>query len=178
MVVVLLAPGLVFLFLKQFGQNKFDLPVYYPEGNPVLACKDTLKPHRLTSAMVVNNIVHLPALFYVPGTENKYYPDLKNVLDKYPQIGVYAVYNGEAPDGVGRAVPLSFIPDSFLEFINCQLVLGEDRWLHEAIPFKYVLVDDKARIRGYFMGNRLAEIERLDTELDILLNYDEANEIQ
>ncbi len=171
LIVVLMAPVFVFLFLKRFGTNQFVLPVYYPEGNPVLACKDTLAPHRLTSVLLVNNIIKLPALFYVPGGELPYYSDLENVLAKYPQVNIYSVHRGEAPAAGSRVVPLGFIDESFLEFINCQLVLGENRWLNEAIPYKYVLADREARIRGYFSCTELDEIERLDTELDILLNY-------
>ena len=49
--------------------------------------------------------------------------------------------------------------------------MGEDRFLDKAIAHKFVLVDTEGQIRGYFMGNDLDEIERLDIELDILLNY-------
>jgi protein SCO1 len=172
MILVLLSPVLVLLFLKQFGSNKFDLPVYYQEGNPLTGCNDSAGPHKLTSAYISNNIIELPALFVVPGKDkNEYISDLDNVLIKYPNVKTYKVLEGENMPEEEGIFTLRYNSASFLKFVNCQLVLGEDQWLAKAIPYKYVLVDEDALIRGYFICNQLDEIERLDIELDILLNY-------
>ena len=66
---------------------------------------------------------------------------------------------------------MSLDENSYLNFINCELALGEDNWIDNGIAFKYVLVDTEGIIRGYIEATTLEEIERLDTEVDILLNY-------
>ena len=61
---------------------------------------------------------------------------------------------------------------AIIDIINCELVMGENVWLKEPILNKAVLVDKQRRIRGYFITNEISEIERLDTELDILISYE------
>lgn len=171
LIAVLLSPVLIFLFLKKFGDNRFDLPVYYADGVPLSRCNATDVPYKFTSTYLKNNMIKLPALFFVPGNDaNDYYADVQNVLDKYPAINVYAIVSGEPAKEYKNIFPLSFTQEAFLNFINCHLILGEDHWLSNPIPYKYVLIDKDAIIRGYFNCTEFKEIERLDTELDILLN--------
>ena len=173
MISVLLAPIFVFLFLKEYGDNKFELPVYYPDGNPITECDRRDGQHKLTKEIVITNNLKLPALFYLPTEEqSEYYSDLYNVLSKYPDVKIRALLKTEgsvvAQDGI-QSVRLGSV--EYDKFINCELVLGEDHWLKEPINDKYVLIDSQRRIRGYYEVDNLDDIERLDVELDILLNY-------
>ena len=172
MISVLLAPIFVFLFLKEFGTNEFELPIYYPEGNPISECNRGDGQHRFTKEIVFNNDLKLPALFYLPSDEqSEYYSDLHNVLSKYPGVDIWALSIEKSV--VAQEGVKSLIADSkkYSEFINCELVLGEDHWLNEPVTNKYVLIDAQRRIRGYYECDNLDDIERLDVELDILLNY-------
>jgi len=172
MIAVLLAPVLVFLFLKQFGKNQFELPIFYPNGNPVAACNAATQPHTLSADFISSNNIKLPALFYFPGLKKiKYYSDLDNVLEKYKKITVVGVYEVDSMANGDGASGLNLTTKSYMWLINCEVVLGEDQWLGKAIYNKYVLVDNLRQIRGYFDCNKLSEIERLDAELDILMNY-------
>ena len=73
---MLLAPVFVFLFLKEYGDNKFELPVLYTEGNPIAECRQGIQQHKLTPEILFENNVELPALIYVPTTQqNKFYSD-------------------------------------------------------------------------------------------------------
>ncbi len=172
MISVLLAPIFVFLFLKEFGSNKFELAIYYPEGNPLAECDRSDRQLKISNEQLFTNNSSLPSLFYVPAKEqNEYYSDLNNVLSKYPSVGVWAIFIEDrvvAKEGVNW---FSLIKQGGFEFINCVLVLGEDHWLKEPITNKYVLIDGQGRIRGYYECDNLDDIERLDVELDILLNY-------
>lgn len=172
MISVLLAPIFVFLFLKEFGSNKFELPIYYPDSNPIADCDRSDEQHRLTKEIVFKNDLKLPALFYLPTDgQSEYYSDLHNVLSKYPGVDIWAVSfekNVVVQEGVKSLIMYS---KDYSEFINCELVLGEDHWLKEPITNKYVLIDGQRRIRGYYECDNLDDIERLDVELDILLNY-------
>lgn len=172
MISVLLAPIFVFLFLKEYGDNKFELPIYYPEGNPIAECDRSDGQPRHTKEIIFTNNINFPALFYLPSEEqNEYYSDLNNVLSKYPNIEIWGlIVDGSLIRSEGiRTFSLGL--EEYNDFINCVLVLGEDYWLKEPITNKYVLIDSQIRIRGYYEVDNLEEIERLDVELDILLNY-------
>lgn len=158
--VVLLLPVIVFLFLKQFGNNEFALPVYYQDGTPFTECGHDSAPHRLSQEFTKKYLRETPAIIAIEGElNNEFKYDLQNVLNKYPEAKLYKVN-------------LCCISDETrLRILNCELVLGEDRYLDKSILNKYVLVDSARQIRGYFQVNELDEITRLDMELDILLNY-------
>jgi protein SCO1/2 len=172
MISVLLAPIFVFLFLKEFGTNKFELPVYYPEGNPIAECDRSDGPHKLSKEIIFNNDLKLPALFYLTSNEqSEYYSDLHNVLSKYPAVDIWALSTEKSVVAQERVKSLIVYSKDYSELINCELVLGEDHWLNEPLTNKYVLIDAQRRIRGYYECDNLDDIERLDVELDILLNY-------
>jgi len=168
---VLLLPVLVYSFLKEYGSNQFDLPVYHKDGNPIAECNAASEQHRLTIEILFENNASPPLLIFIPdAVKNEYYSDLNNVLDKYPMIDVRALYI----EGDSLIEGLHYMGTSltgYLNFINCELILGEDHWLNSGISNKYVLIDSSRKIRGYYDCTQLSEIERLDIELDILLNY-------
>ena len=172
MISVLLAPIFVFLFLKEYGSNKFDLPIYFPEGSPFAECDRIDGQSRHAADIMFTNNINLPALFYLPSAEqNEYYSDLNNVLSKYPSLEVWGVIiEGSLilSEGI-RTFSLGL--EEYNDFINCELVLGEEEWLQEPITNKYVLIDGQRSIRGYYECDNLDDIERLDVELDILFNY-------
>ena len=121
------------------------MPVYYPDGNPISECGSSASVHTLSRAIITENKIQLPALFYVQGEEqNEYISDLDNVLAKYPQIKSYKIREAETTFMDNVSLTIRINSDEFLGFINCELVLGEDKWLASSIPFKYVLVDDEA----------------------------------
>jgi protein SCO1/2 len=172
MISVLLAPIFVFLFLKEYGANQFELPVLYPEGNPIAECRKGVQQHTLTSESLSESNVELPALFYVPSTQqNKFYSDLNSVLGKHNRVSHYELILEDTTGLTVNSTSLSFTAEAYINFLNCELILGEDHLLKEPIVNKYVLVDDERRIRGYYNCTDLEDIERLDVELDILINY-------
>ena len=158
--VVLLLPVLVFLFLKQFGSNEFTLPYYYEDGHPLPECNSSSGPHFVSKEFVAQGGMELPMLFgYVGSERNEFSADLDNVLKKYPDVA-FSMNDLFEP-----------LEESQRQIINCELTMGEDRYLNETPAYKYVLIDKQRRIRGYFQLDNLDEIVRLDMELDILLNY-------
>ena len=172
MISVLMAPIFVFLFLKKYGDNQFELPVLYPEGNPIAECGRGVLQHKLTPEILFENNVDLPALIHVPSTQqNKFYSDLNSVLAKHNQVNLYKLILKDTTHLLWNKSSITFTADKYINFLNCELILGEDHKLKEPIVNKYVLVDDERRIRGYYNCSELDDIERLDVELDILLNY-------
>ena len=158
--VVLLVPVIVFLFLKQFGSNEFALPIYYENGHPLKECYSDSRAHRVSPEFTNKYLKNTPVLVtFIGEVNNEFKYDLANVLSEYPEIKV-------------RKINFCCISDSTKhKILNCELVLGEDRYIDEKVMNKYVLIDSARHIRGYFKVDELDEIERLDMELDILLNY-------
>ena len=173
LIVVLSAPIIVFLFLKKFGSNQFELPIYYSEGNPIARCNDSSQvQHKVDVAFIDKGSIQLPAIFVAAGQEeNEHYSDLKNVLGKYPEINVWEIVKADVTEVNAKLNLVDLDKATYLNFINCELAVGEDNWVNEFTAFNYVLVDIDGRIRGYINTSTLKEIERLDTEVDILLNY-------
>jgi protein SCO1 len=172
MILVLLAPIFVFLFLKKFGTNEFELPIFYPEGNPITTCTGGTQQHKISRNTISNYSIKLPTLIYVASSEqNAYYSDLNNVLAKYPAVNVQAVFMVDSEVTKDEKSSIYLSQEKYLNFINCDLIFGEDKYMSTAIANKYVLIDTERRVRGYYLVDDLDEIERLDVELDILLNY-------
>lgn len=173
LIVVLSAPIIVFLFLKKFGSNQFELPIYYSEGNPIASCNDSSQvQHKVDVAFIDKGSIQLPAIFVAAGQEkNEYYSDLKNVLSKYPEITTWEIARADVTKVNAEFNSIDLDETAYLNFINCELAVGEDKWVNDFTAYNYVLVDKEGRIRGYINSSTLKEIERLDTEVDILLNY-------
>lgn len=144
--VILLVPGLIFVFLRVFGENEFAIPVYHEQG--VQEWPEGCLP-----------IIQIPYLVN------------KNLLDDQSPTLYLAKINDEIESSLARVTEQSgdsihpvFVQD--LDSVNqksvvCQLVLIE--------PWNTVLVDTEGRIRGYYELSTREETDRLMMELKILL---------
>jgi len=164
---VLIFPILIFLFLKKFGENKFEVPVYYEEG--VVYEEGDCQP--VTGKYVVPEI--LPGhswegvLTLICFREEEWdrggeeYKQLTRICD---QISDRAVHFFRV---AGKAhSPMQCIRDiradktDIENWKKCGLVLKEDS--------QVVLVDEKGRVRGYYdLGDR-EEADRLLVEVEII----------
>jgi len=149
----LLLPGLVFVFLKFFGSNKFDIPVYYA---------DTVRVAPYCSGMI-------KAPYTLPDSVWNYFPLRKtaNVAllspDRDDVKEVTDVVSGELGDRVDMVYFEKLELDSATRsrWTNC-VFLAEN-------PRLTVLFDGQGRIRGYYDIRGLDEVDRLRVELKILL---------
>lgn len=154
--VILVMPVVTYLFLRGFGENKFTLPYFYFDVMTRNECAQKDSVYSVPQQFIEINKLALPMVIGFRTAEiSKYEQDLDEVLANYRGINFYELPSELAQEDV----------------LNCILYLGEGKHIAEPIPFKFVMVDEKRHIRGYYALNDLAEIERLDMELDILLNY-------
>lgn len=143
----LLLPALIFVFLKYFGKNEFDIPVYYQEGvnESSSDCHLTSTGQYLVpdSLLTKWNWEHASILAsFAPEKENK---ELRQRLN---EAGL-------------EDVQMVLLKDDGSKIKECFLLMKE--------PWDAVLIDTERRIRGYYkLGNR-DEMDRLDVELKILL---------
>jgi protein SCO1/2 len=168
LLVTLVVPVLTYLFLRSFGDNRYELPVYYQEEGSVESCVDLLFPHTID----LGQLTPQPAaasVFYFPATvtSNKLYQQLSRIIATLSDVGVYGLISepAEVTIGTGLLIPSN---TDFLEIVNCQLLMGEGSGLSEPPKNKLVLVDKFGRIRGYYDGAEFDDMDRLELELKIL----------
>jgi hypothetical protein len=138
--VALALPVFVFIFLYLFGENRFDIPVYWSEGVNVEGCKSQPGPYLLPDSA-------LNAWGWKGDKATLIVLDQASIKDNLGRIadlfeGQYAVIQpGPVP--------------------ACLLLAGDSS--------KVILVDSKKQIRGYYTPTTRKETDRLRDELGILL---------
>lgn len=148
----LLFPAIIFIFLKMFGRNEFQVPVLYQEG-------DITAPARCAAAYPVPYAV-ADSLFSVLGmnrNDSLYVFYFDKALD-VPMHRISVEFDGEP---VKLVNPASLINpyDGFLR--ECVLLMRGDT--------SVALVDNRNRIRGYYKGEDRDEVDRLILEMKIIL---------
>jgi len=145
-------PGLIFVFLKIFGKNHFDIPIYYKEG-----ISDSLKE----CTGVYDGQYTLPdsvlrAFHYRKGVVCMFLDS-----SEFNHKDVTKLRQSFRADQL-QIIPLTGTEPKRLNRIkNCALFLKE--------PWKAVLIDKQKRIRGYYAFTNLQETDRLKVEVEILL---------
>jgi hypothetical protein len=145
--VALGVPILVFIFLKMFGKNEFEVPVFYAEGvhrtipgcnpwpTPYVLPDSTLNAWGWTGAKATLIIVN----------EKGIEKNLTRIADLF-EPGDYATVK---------------IPVASYDVATCMLLAGDSS--------RVVMIDDKKRIRGYYTPTTGKERDRLAVEIRILL---------
>jgi hypothetical protein len=149
----LLLPVAIFIFLKLFGRNQFDVPVMYQEGSihAPARCKYTYNtPYHIPDSVMMlfarNKADSLYVLYFRPGL---------NV----PLNRIALEFDG---DPVAVIAPSGFPEETDLTLLqHCVLLMQP--------PSSVVLVDQRNRIRGYYNGSDRDEIDRLIVEMKIIL---------
>jgi hypothetical protein len=155
LMLALAVPGLIFVFLRQFGENKFDVPPLYEGGAPTSGncVQHTQGPYRvprevLNSLGVGNQKEALKVISFHDG-------QLDHVMNQLAHV---------FGDSVIRIYSASHLPaDSIALLKNCYF------FVHE--PDNLVLVDSDQRIRGYYNVKRQEELDSLTLESRIILNH-------
>jgi len=161
-------PVCIYLFLKAFGENKFEIPVYYQNGieNRVETCDNIsgqyLVPNLLNfdSTLTVNlSGIIIYNLGQVKGEERLKKSNnlimLTEKADDWHGVNLYT--SNEKSLGL-------------LVFMRCGLNLNANLNRDSLIKnHKLVLVDKQKRVRGYYNMLEREEIDRLITEVNILL---------
>lgn len=136
-------PGLIYVFLRQFGRNEFDLQVYYREDVPVTSCDKTLPIPYLIPDSVLAKPLKVANLFYLEG-DSETESNLNRLSDEI-SAELYYTKKVERRDDV----------------LGCALALKE--------PWTVVMIDSMRQIRGYYAPSTREEFDRLKMEMDILL---------
>ena len=145
--VALLVPGIIFIFLKMFGTNQFDIDLLYSDEMPEFTktCDGSYTlPYRLPDSLfrAVNERSDSAVFVHFGQPEATF---IRRVMTRYSE------------DPVGYKV----LDESNSSLKKCIFILEE--------PFDVALVDNKGRIRGKYNSAEREEVDRLITELAILI---------
>lgn len=166
LIAALVIPSLVYIFLRGFGDNKFEIPVFYQEGISIDGCNTTKSIHLV---QFENYSLQGAQLFYFPQwvNDDEFYRQCNRIRTKQPKVVFTAIADSTNYTVVGNILMVSDEAHLY-EIANCSLVLGQEVAISKPVYNQLVLVDAQKRIRGYFNGNELEDMDRLDVELDIL----------
>lgn len=167
---LLLIPVVIFLFLKFFGENRFDIPIYYQtaQENPFSDCPEISEWPYTVKGLDDN---YLPALFLFYEADGSIsLLDIENIIQRLD----------ESVEGITNHV---YTTDSALATEYDVTALSERSFntlrrcalLTDTLN-QYILVDTKKQIRGYY-GLERDEIDRLIVELKILLENERSDGI-
>jgi len=146
----LLFPIIVFLFLKFYGQNEYELSVYNS------SCSEIIDEYIINDFNRKNNI----RLVDIRMTDNDILVDnYINKLEINDQIEVITLSNK-----LRNLNWLNIVVDKVLIERLSECIQNE--YLDKSF---ILLLDKQNKLRGHFYSEDRKEIERLDVEIDILL---------
>jgi hypothetical protein len=144
----LLLPIGIFVFLKLFGKNEFDIaPLHQDNASAPADCNITHQfPYVVPDSIMQRLVSHEPDSLYLINLSQNISARIMQEVD-YPEVRIVS----------DREV--AFMNDS--NFRKCILLVpgGED----------LIVVDNRGRIRGYYASADRDEVDRLFLELKILL---------
>ncbi len=185
--ITLVVPLVAYLFLKNFGENKYAIPIYYQDivEREVSGCFQFSLPHHVNFSAYKNFGIKAPVGLTIinPVFDSCFdcAPNLNNVkrvVQKHEDINVLSLYvqqitsfkNSQNSLGKNWFIREVNLPD-LISILRCELLFE--------IPSKtsitelneknqLVLIDEQNRIRGYYAMNDREEIDRLILEISIL----------
>ncbi|MFM7858831.1 MAG: hypothetical protein ACKO96_44630 [Flammeovirgaceae bacterium] len=142
----LVLPIAIFIFLKLFGKNEFDIAIYYANGVDSVCVHNKSKPYQVPDSILAalhwNNKPTL--VTYNPSKAET--DHFKHVWEEINQLEVTSI----------------FLPSDSTKICDCVFLIRH--------PWKTVLIDNEKHIRGYYNLKTREETDRLAVELKILLN--------
>ena len=161
LLIILAIPAFVFIFLHGFGENRFEIPVYYQDGiDTTFASCDWETPH-------IVNIDGFAGKTTVVGFGKEQLKDLNRLGVDYEQEGTFQTFafTSEESDSNRYYNSLIFKQTGDLSsLLACSFVVNEST----ISEYPLILVDTEQRIRGYYYISDVEEFERLIHELNII----------
>lgn len=196
LLLLLALPVFIWLFLKFFGQNRYDVPVFYEQGAPLDDCSGgSQQPHAIPSFSLQEVIDqrtatedifdnHISAVYFFS------YPcdslcfqvmeelaRVQDVFERQHDVQIVSINENSTDPQRLEALPKTFnrLPGQwkFLtgagEEVANLMQCGFVLENNSKKDHPVVLIDGKRRIRGYYSGTDAVEIDRLILEIRILL---------
>jgi protein SCO1 len=193
----LVIPAMAYIFLQMFGDNRYDVPIFYEHGvdRNISGCEFTEAQHHvpihsfsaLSTPELAGSSSGVSIFSFMASdcddTCQTKFNQLSRIADFFggnPQLNVVSIIYYDKVEPV-RDVQITVVRDSnnwiFIknaadeieQIVKCGLVMPySNESMHQ-----FVLVDKEQRIRGYYNGLDVTDVDRLITEIRILLaNYE------
>jgi hypothetical protein len=149
----LLLPVAIFVFLKMFGRNEFQVPPLFEHG--AIAAPENCNFTYSSPYVVADSVITNLRLNRVDSLYVLYFdPSLKAVMDRVGEEFKWAHVTIVAPSAFGNKADLRLLKE-------CVLLMKP--------PASVALLDQKNRIRGHYDGSDRDEVDRLAVEMKIML---------
>jgi hypothetical protein len=186
LLLTLAIPVAVFLFLKIFGENKYEVPVFFAQG--IEGCSNQSQPHvvnlkslkispkshcvvavmdsndNAANRELITELVRVQDGFYNSGEPQ--FILLTNLQSQQTKTGLIDLCKA-----IGLNPTFTILHNlsasEMSDFMECGLGLGKP---DGGQPTDLILIDDEGRIRGFYPRNDKEETDRLILELKILKN--------
>ena len=185
--ITLLFPAVIYLFLRFFGTNQFEVPVYYLNGvNPdTVNCTFENVPHRVllpTSYEPEEQSTHFRYLTLVDlnlssdAAASKRHllqriANQEKLIDKIKIIQFIADEQYNNLEVINKDWPWTVVSlnhQELVDFAVCQLILLEYTSNTKNNDNRWVLIDTNSMIRGYYDSKNFEDINRLIVEMEII----------
>ena len=157
LVVALIFPALIFLFLKFFGRNEFNVPPLYQQqvDLPASECPFSYQTPYAVPDSVMSQLLKYDSALLIA---------LSFPIGNGTAEGIPRLWRRVA--GTFAATPVSFIQMDSLESLFPNIELIRDCIFFVREPASVVLVDAQGRIRGHYDATSLDDMDRLVVELN------------
>ena len=182
--VTLSFPVILYLFLRSFGQNTYDLPIFFEKFGE--NCEQEIYGFNEGDSILLTSLMTHDFNLLIFPSDKRDNLALKNELSRIVQnfegaidLGMltvsYTDFQLSIPDFTIDNVVIG--KDGFDQLVNCELKLPnhsfkgvhptEEVWETNEI---LVLIDKEGNIRGYYNGFETKEVDRLILEINVLLS--------
>jgi protein SCO1/2 len=194
LIFILGMPVLIYLFLQGFGENQYEIPVLYQDGLeiPNQDCPDFKVPHRVDQ--IINEgpcenwncspIGQKMTLFSFASSDCQHHlSEIARVCNLFKDQEKFNSITIPLDDDVSNDMIASYLeqypikPDAWIWwthdfYVNTIMSCGFNLSLDCSSIEQVVLVDQNAQIRGYYRIEETEELDRLVTEITILLKQE------
>lgn len=153
LILALLLPGTVFVFLKLFGRNEFQVPVLHEKSIPDVRdhCDFAYSaPYRMPDSILTSLDPYRNDSVYVFNFDRRVDEAMNRVSDDFRDDPVRVITTSRFPPRFDPA---------FLR--ECVFLMRGDT--------PVVVVDNRNRIRGYYYASDRDEVDRMIVEIKIIL---------
>ena len=162
---IILTPLFISLFLHNFGNNKFDVPIYYQEKfSKKLSCSNQIDfPYFLISDSILEIGKKLKIIDVRFNDKNDVFTNnqIKRLLSNELFLDIYSISSHKLDLGWKT---INFTFSDLNKYVKCKL-------LYNTNSSFIILIDELGRVRGYYNSNSEDEFERLSAEIKILNNF-------
>ena len=167
----------VYLFLQAFGENEFTIPIYFQEGLTGLnGCQNSHDSSQYKVDYLLSENQNWEkdrhvVYGFIDDLSVQELTNLHSFLSRernqvfFVSLSSDSIMDQEF-EGYSDALFLIDSVQRVDSIIRCSLRVDSDEKAH------LVLCDSERRIRGYYDPRSLKEIDRLNTEIEILLAYE------